>query len=62
MPLRDHLQLWEYLMFAVLIWLDMAIMAYLAWSYKSVLDENNPESWITELKQEKQAKSKAKTK
>lgn len=56
--MRRFLQLWDYLMFAVLIWIDMAIMGYLAWWYKSVPSEDQPDEWIKELEEEKREKSK----
>lgn len=45
-------------MFAVFIWIDMGILAYLAWIYKSVPSEDDPEAWIKELEEEQRTKPK----
>lgn len=45
-------------MFAVFVWIDMAILSYLAWSYRSVPSESEPDAWIKALEEEKLAKAK----
>lgn len=51
-------QVWEFLMFAILMWVDMAIFAFLAWRFKPIAMKTDEDYERERLEEEAQGQEK----